>query len=116
MSWTWRALRGHSVTFAVLFACGLLGGSVLAAFRHLLTELGAPWYAWLLVPIVAIAYLAKKETEWLPDERVRKRWARGLFFGSILLAVLIAKYGPARGDQPANESGSDGVPPSRTSP
>lgn len=96
MSWTWRALRGHSVTFAVLFACAVLGISVIAGFRHLLSELGAPWYAWLLVPIVAIAYLAKKEPEWLPDPRVRKRWARGLFFGSIILAVTLAKFGPSR--------------------
>lgn len=86
------------MTFAVLFACGVLGISVLAAFRHLLTELGAPWYAWLIVPLVAIGYLAKKESEWLPDLRIRKRWARGLFFGSILISVLLAKYGPARSD------------------
>lgn len=96
LSWTWRALRGHSVTFAAMFALGLLGISFVSEFRHLLTRLGAPWYAWFLVPVLAIGFLAKKETDWLPDPMTRRRWARGIFFGSILIAILIAKLGPRR--------------------
>jgi hypothetical protein len=96
LSWTWRALRGHSVTFAAMFALGLLGVSLIAEFRHLLTRLGAPWYAWFLVPVLAIAFLAKKEADWLPDPVKRRRWARVLFFGSIVIAILIAKFGPRR--------------------
>jgi hypothetical protein len=95
-SWSWRALRGHSVTFAALFALGLLGISFVAEFRHILTRMGAPWYAWFLVPMFAVGYLAKKEADWLPDVARRRRWARGLFFGSIVIAVLIAKFGPRR--------------------
>lgn len=96
MSWTWRALRGHSLTFAGLFACGVLGLSVMRGFRHLLGELGAPWYAWLLVPAIAVGYLARKETEWLPELTERKKWARRIFFGSIVAAILLAKAFPAR--------------------
>jgi hypothetical protein len=96
MSWSWRALRGHSVTFAALFALGVLGMSAIAEFRHLLARLGAPWYAWLLAPMFALGYLAKKENDWMPEAKTRKRWARGLFFGSIALAVAIAKWGPNR--------------------
>ncbi len=96
LSWTWRALRGHSLTFSVLFALGLLGISAISEFRHLLSRLGAPWYAWFIVPLVAIGYFAKKEAEWMPDVVRRRRWARLVFFGSIVLAVLIAKFGPRR--------------------
>lgn len=103
-SWTWRALRGHSVTFAAMFALALLGFSLVSEFRHLLTRLGAPWYAWLLVPIFAVAYFAKKEAQWLPDVTKRRRWARGLFFGSILIAVLIAKFGPRKNIEAAVET------------
>lgn len=99
LSWTWRALRGHSVTFAAMFALGLLGVSFVAEFRHLLTRLGAPWYAWFLVPMILIAALAKKETDWLPDPAKRRRWARVLFFGSIVIAILIAKFGPRRSSE-----------------
>src|SRR5687767_4037127 len=90
MTWACRVLRGHSVTFAGLFACGVLGISVIAWFRELLTKLGAPWYAWLLVPIIAVAMLAKKELEWMPELDTRKKWARRLFFGSIVIAVTLA--------------------------
>lgn len=104
LSWSWRALRGHSVTFAALFALSLLGVSVLSGFRHLLARAGAPWYIWLLVPIFLVAYLARKETQWLPQLETRRRWARGLFFGSIVIALLIAKFGPAHRDRaPAAE-------------
>ena len=90
LSWTWRALRGHSVTFAALFGLGLLGVSVIAKARELLIDLGAPWYAWFLVPLLGIAYLARKESEWMPELDTRRKWARRVFFGSILLSVAIA--------------------------
>jgi hypothetical protein len=96
LSWTWRALRGHSLTFAGLFACGILGLSALTGFRHILSKLGAPWYAWLLVPMIAVAYLARKEAEWLPDLAERKKWARRIFFGSIVVAIVVAKLSPNR--------------------
>jgi hypothetical protein len=91
LSWTWHALRGHSVTFAVLFALTLLGVPVLSEFRHLLGRWGATWYVWLLVPILVVGYCAKKETQWIPELPVRKRWARSIFFGSIVLAFVLAK-------------------------
>ncbi|MDO8538884.1 MAG: hypothetical protein Q7S40_00475 [Opitutaceae bacterium] len=96
MSWTWRALRGHSVTFAALFACGILGLSVVAEFRHLLTRWHAPWYAWFIIPMLAIGYLAKKETQWMPEVETRRKWSRRLFVGSIVIALLLAKFGPSR--------------------
>jgi hypothetical protein len=95
-SWSWRALRGHSVTFAAMFALGLLGISLVSEFRHLLSRLGAPWYVWFLIPMFAIGYVAKKEADWMPDATKRRRWARGLFFGSIAIAVLVAKFGPRK--------------------
>ncbi len=89
-TWTWRALRGHSVTFAILLGSALLGLSILRGVRHLLSELHAPWYAWLIVPVLLIAYFAKKEEEWIPDAERRKTWARRVLYGSVGLAVLIA--------------------------
>ena len=118
LSWSWRALRGHSLTFSALFALGLLGISVVTEFRHLLSRLGAPWYAWFLVPMVAIGYLARKEADWMPDVARRRRWARGLFFGSIIIAILIAKFGPSRRHQAVEVERADaaGVAAPRKSP
>lgn len=101
VSWAWRALRGHSITFAALFALTLLGVPVLGEFRHLLARWEAPWYVWLLVPAIAIGYFAKKETQWMPDVEARKKWARWIFFGSIVAALLLAKFGPRAEPEPA---------------
>lgn len=100
-SWSWRALRGHSVTFAGLFASAVLGISILAWFKHLLVRLGAPWYVWIIVPIVLVGWLAKREQEWIPEAARRRWWARRIFFGSIVLAVLLSWLRPARPEAPA---------------
>lgn len=107
LSWSWRALRGHSVTFAALFACSVLGVSIVAEFRHLLTRFGAPWYVWLLVPMFVVAYLARKEAEWLPEVDTRRKWARRLFFGSIVIALLIAFLRPARHIAPETDAAGE---------
>jgi 4-hydroxybenzoate polyprenyltransferase len=98
--WLWRAMRGQSVTFAALFALGTLGVSVLHVLRRVLHAMHAPWYLWLLLPFVIVSVAARWETRLLPDEAQRKRWARGLIFGSLALALLIAKF--ARTSEPDN--------------
>ena len=113
LAWSWRALRGHSLTFAGLFACGVLGLSVISQLRRLLDGLGAPWYAWLLVPLIAIGYLAKKETEWMPEPETRKKWARRVFFGSIALAFVLAKLGADRREETAIPPPAAAGPPPR---
>ena len=102
-SWLWRAWRTRSVTAAALFALAVLGISVLGGFRHLLSRLGAPWYVWLLLPLAAVAVLARKEAEWMPDETERRKWSRRLIVGSLLLALLAARFS-ARHEADANSS------------
>jgi hypothetical protein len=91
-NWLWRAVRGRSLTFAVLFAGGLFGFSLLGSLRHFLHRLGAPWYVWLLVPFAVIALLARKEADWMPDPAKRQRWSRWILGGAIVLALLLAKF------------------------
>jgi hypothetical protein len=90
IGWLWRALRGRSVTFAALFAVSLLGFSVIATLRHMLSWLNAPWFAGFLLPLFLIAILARKETEWIPDPEQRYAWARRLILGSIVAAAAAA--------------------------
>lgn len=94
--WFWRALRGHSVTFAALFAAGILGVSVVGWFRHVLRELGLPWWVWLVLPAVGIAVLARKEKTWLPDETRRRKWARGVMAVAIAAVMVLAKLSPEK--------------------
>ena len=87
-------MRGQRVTFAALFALGMLGLSVIHLLRRMLHAMHAPWYLWLLLPFVLVSAASRWETRLLPDERQRKLWARGLVFGSIVLALVIAKLAP----------------------
>lgn len=109
VSWLWRALRGRSVTFAVLFSCGILGLSIVGEFRHLLSRLGAPWYVWLVLPIVAVTLVARKEAEWLPEEEDRRKWSRWLVFGAVALALLISRFHHEPAPAAPNRAGPEGV-------
>jgi hypothetical protein len=93
-SWLWRAWRGHSVTFAALFALAMLGVSAVGSFRHVLRELGAPWWLALILPAVLIAVIARKEKDWMPDAERRSKWARWLAAGAIAFVMIAAKLAP----------------------
>ena len=90
ISWLWRGFMGRSVTFALLFASGVLGWSLSHQVNVLLTRLGVHWLYALMLPAFGFMWLAKREDRFIPDEAKRKLWARSLIAGSILLAILIA--------------------------
>lgn len=113
LSWLWKALRLNSVTFAALFAFGILGLSVTRVLQNVLGAAGVPFLGLLLLPILLIGMIAKKERKWIPDEAERKRWARRLVFGAIALAVLIALVFPRRPDPAPGESGEKAIEPLR---
>lgn len=114
VSWVWRAWRGRSVTFAALFATSLLGVSVLGVLRQGLSRIGVPWWGWLIAPFFVVSFLAKKEAVWIPDEAVRRKWARWLVLGSIAIALVIAWFAPKpppveTGLKPSEPMGRAGV-------
>ena len=94
ISWLWRGFKGNSVTFALLFASFLVGLSLSHYVNVLLTRLGVHWLYAMVLPALFFMWLAKREDRIIPDETHRKRWARGLIIGSILLALLIAWLKP----------------------
>lgn len=90
INWLWRGFKGNSVTFALLFACLVLGWSVTGSLWFFLRNLGVHWLFALVLPGLLFSWLARREEKWLPDEAQRKRWARGLILGSLALAIVIA--------------------------
>lgn len=93
-SWLWKALRGHSVTFAVLMAFGLLGFSVIRWVKLGLDAVGTPWLAVFILPTIIIGLFAKWERVWIPEETRRKFWARSILAGSVLVASAMAYLKP----------------------
>jgi hypothetical protein len=90
ISWLWRGFKGNSVTFALLFACLVLGWSVTGSLWFFLRQHGVHWLFALVVPGLCFSWLAKHENRIIPEEGKRKLWARGLIVGSILVALVIA--------------------------
>lgn len=88
-SWFWRGLRGHSVTFSLLFASFVLGLSISGGLKHLLAALGLHWLYVLILPVVFFTWMNSLETRWIPDEKRRRVIARSLLFGSMAAAIVI---------------------------
>ena len=89
VAWLWRGLKGHSVTFSSLFASVVLGASIAGGFGRLLLSLGIHWLYVIILPGVFFGWLNRKEAVWLPEVEKRKRVARWILAGSIVLAVVI---------------------------
>jgi hypothetical protein len=89
-NWFLKGVRGNSVTFALLFASCLVGFSLSHLIHVALEKLGVHWLYVMILPVVFFTWLAKREDRIIPDEILRRRWARGLIIGSIVLALLIA--------------------------
>jgi hypothetical protein len=81
----WKALRHFSLTFAVIFASTLLGASVTSLLGKLLGALPLPWLVLWLAPMFIVAMVAKREAQWLPDEGLRRRIAKRIVFGALIL-------------------------------
>ena len=90
IGWLWRGFKGNSVTFALLFACLVLGWSVTGSLWFFLRDMGVHWLFALIIPGLFFSWLAKREDRFIPDEKNRKLWARGLIVVSLVLALLIA--------------------------
>lgn len=90
ISWLWRGFKGRSVTFALLFATCVLGWPLSDEVARLLARMGLHWLYVMVLPGFFFMWLAKREERILPDETKRTFWARGLIFGSLAVAILIA--------------------------
>jgi hypothetical protein len=110
-SWAWKALRGRSVTFAALLALTLLGVSVVHWLRVGLRELGFGWFAFLVVPILVISLLARMERRWIPEEEKRRKWARWLVIGAVMILVVESRLRAIFPTQPSSEKKESTTPP-----
>jgi peptidoglycan/LPS O-acetylase OafA/YrhL len=106
--WFWRGLKGHSVTFAALFASVLLGASIAGAVHRALAAAGIHWLYALILPVLLFGWLSKMETHWLPDQARRRMIARSLLFGSVLVAVLVTWLKPGAPPEPDRPPPAEG--------
>jgi hypothetical protein len=95
LKYFFKAILGHSIIFAAIFALAVLGFSVFDWVRLGLRAMGAAWWVLLLLPTIAIIAAVRWEPHWFPDEELRKRWARSLVLGSLAVALLSSWFMPS---------------------
>lgn len=91
--WLFRAVRARSLTFAVLFAVGLLGGfSITRWLRSSLASFGF-WFplVWL-APVFLCGWLARHESRLPLRPEFKRRCAFLLVFGALTLTALLWRY------------------------
>ncbi len=88
-TWLWRAARGRSLTFAMVFFLAVAGFPATRLLRRWLASADFSWWWAWLIPILLIGLLAKLEPRLIPSERLRHRLALGLLVGALLILFVI---------------------------
>jgi polyferredoxin len=97
----WKAIRGRSLTFALLFATVLLGYSGFGLMKSLFLAIPVlpVWMAYVL-PFVVIGLLARFEPRLLPDPRRRAILSFGVVGLSIALTYSVWRWEQAVTPEP----------------
>jgi hypothetical protein len=116
----WKAVRNFSLTFAVVFASGLLGFSVTGLLRRALGELSLPWLLLWLLPTVLIAVIARYESRIIRNPVLRRQIAVVVLLAAVgvhtVLVRLRRQLAPAEppvATSPALRSDDTGAGPAR---
>ena len=88
----WKGLRGRSLTFSLVFAMAVMGGSFAGLLRAPLRTIGLWAPLLFILPIVATALLSKYERKLPIEAKFRQYCSYGLVLGAILFALLLWRY------------------------
>ena len=88
----WKGLRGHSLTFSLVFAMAVMGFSFAGLLRAPLRTIGIWAPLLFILPIIATALLAKFERKLPVPIRTRQICSYLLIFGSIFLALVLWRF------------------------
>lgn len=88
----WKALRGNSLTFSLVFAVAVLGGSVAGVLREPLLALGLASPLAFLLSILLIGFLARRERKLPLRLRFKRLCSLLLIVGSLILGTVFWRY------------------------
>ncbi len=104
LRWLWRAVRGRSVTFALVFFLAVVGLSAPRLIRGLLEPLSLPWLVGWIAPLILLGLLAKLEPKLIPVEKHRVRIALGLIVAALVFVFVVPRMLPEKDMPPAEET------------
>lgn len=103
LRWLWRALRGRSVTFALVFFLAVVGFSAPRLIRGVLEPLSLPWLLAWIAPLILLAFLARLEPKLIPSETHRRRLALGLVTAALIFFFVVPRILPPEEPNPPAE-------------
>lgn len=117
LRWLWRAIRGRSVTFALVFFLAVAGLSAPRLIRGLLEPLPLPWLIGWIAPLIFLALLAKLEPKLIPSEKHRSRVALGVIVAALAFVFIVPRLLPSEEPPPVEETEEEQpTPPKRLRP
>lgn len=87
-----KAIKGNSLTFSLVFATAVLGFSISGVVRRSLHGIGIWWILAWIVPIVLISLLAKNESKLKLRDKFKRTICYILLGGSLACAYLIYRF------------------------
>jgi hypothetical protein len=83
-----RALRDHSLTFALVLALAVAGVSTWGSLYSGLRRVHVPWPVALVLPFLLVAWVSRREDRIVRDPVLRRRIAVGLVVAALLVWLL----------------------------
>jgi hypothetical protein len=97
LRWLWHAIRGRSLTFALIFLLTVVGVSATDLIRSGLEPLAlSPWTAWL-APLVLIWIMLRLEPVIVPSAKLRRWIALALVALALALVYALPRLLPEEG-------------------
>lgn len=97
LRWLWRAIRGHSLTFALIFLLTMVGVSATDLIRSGLEPLDLSWWTVWLAPLVLIWIMLRLEPVIVPSAKLRRWIALGLVALALAVVFVLPRLLPEEG-------------------
>jgi hypothetical protein len=108
LRWLWRAIRGHSLTFALIFLLTMVGVSATDLIRSGLEPLALSWWTVWLAPLVLIWVMLRLEPVIVPSAKLRRWIALGLVALALAVVFVLPRLLPE--DEPVRPESAEVTP------
>ncbi len=113
LRWLWRAVRGHSLTLALVFLLTVIGLSTPDLIRRGLAPLDLSWWMLWLAPLIVIWLMMRLEPVFVPSEKLRRWLALGVVLVALAVVFVFPRLFPEKTGASAERVDHVGTPVAR---
>ncbi len=94
LRWLWGAIRGRSLTLALVFLLTMIGLSAPDLIRGGLAPLDLSWWTLWLAPALVIWVMMRLEPVLVPSEKLRRWLALGVIMVALAVVFVLPRLMP----------------------